>query len=531
MSLGRFGEFLSRLRGGAGEEERARLAAILQLNRALAQAEDRRALLTLLLDEAVALFHAERGFVVRARGDAKDGGFAVSAARSFEREDIRKPERKLSTTVLRSCLDAGEAVFADDAQVGDLSAAQSIADLKLRSVLCVPLRVGGEVRGALYLDHRFHGGAFQRSDLPWLEAFADQAAIGLHLHDLLAAQREHSRAVVADNQRLAAAVAAQEQRLSKLEDSLQRGDLEHDYPEIVGSAPALLRHLRLLDRVTPGDFPVLLVAESGCGKELAARAIHRNGPRANGPFVAINVAAIRTELLESELFGHVKGAYTGADRSRVGLLREADGGVLFLDEITETPLELQAKLLRFLEDRTVRPLGGDASAPVDLRVLAATNRDPRRAVAEGQLREDLYFRLAVVTVPVPPLRERREDLPTLVEHFLAAAAAARGGSVRRPSADLLAALERRSWPGNLRELRNVVLRLDALAESDVVGPDLLEPELAGGAAGPDDLFDLGELERRAIRGALERAQGNKAEAARLLGISRRSLYDRLQREG
>jgi transcriptional regulator with GAF, ATPase, and Fis domain len=522
----RFADFLARMRRGPGERDRARLATVLELNRALAKAEDRATLLQLLLDEAIALFAAERGFVLVPR--VPDGGFEVAAARSLDREPVRQPERKVSATLVRSCLDAGRAVHSEDAQVGELSAVASIADLKLRSVLCVPLRAGERTVGCLYLDHRFQKGAFGADDLPWLEAFADQAAIALHLHDLLERVRAWSARIERDNADLLRTVAEQTERLGALEAGLTRAGLEHRYPEILGEAPATLRYLRMLDRVTVGDFAVLLVGESGSGKDLAARAIHRNGRRAAGPFVAVNVAAIHPDLLESELFGHVRGAFTGADRDRPGLCREADGGVLFLDEVTEMPLELQAKLLRFLEDRCVRPVGGDLTLPVDLRIVAATNRDPRRAVQAGSFREDLYYRLAVVTVALPPLRERRADVPELCGAFLAEAAAARRGPPKRARPELLEALARRSWPGNVRELRNVLFRLDALTAGEEIGPDLLEPEGTPVDASLPTL-DLAALERCAILAALRAGEGNKAEAARLLGISRRSLYDRLKR--
>ncbi|MCC6781218.1 MAG: sigma 54-interacting transcriptional regulator [Planctomycetes bacterium] len=523
----RFAEFVARLRRGSGERDRARLAAVLELNRALAKAPDRRTLLELLLDEAVRLFAAERGFVLLAP-DAGTERLRVAAARTLDRESVQHAEKKVSSTVVDRCLRDGRAVLSEDAQAGDLAASRSVADLKLRSVLAVPLRAAELTLGCLYLDHRFHAGVFGVDDLPWLEAFADQAAIALHLHALLEQVRAHSRRVESDNLRLAAEVAAQTERVTRLQAELTRGGLRHAYDEILGDSPAVLRLLHLLDRVVDGEYPVLLVGESGTGKELVARAVWRHGRRAAGPWVAVNVAAIQPELLESELFGHVRGAFTGADRARDGLVRRAEGGGLFLDEVTEMPLELQAKLLRFLEERAVRPVGGDLVVPVDLRVVAATNRDPRRAVQDGKLREDLYWRLAVVTVPLPPLRDRREDLPLLTERFLAEAAAARGAPARRATPALFDALARRSWPGNVRELRNAVYRLDALAQDAELGPELLEPEALVASANLPTL-DLAQLEQLALREALRVADGNKAEAARLLGISRRSLYDRMGR--
>ena len=523
MSKHRFADFLALFRASSKEPERARLAAILELNRSLAAAEDRGTLFTLLLDAAVRLFGAERGFLILA--GEKPEAWSVAAARSHDQESIKHPDKKLSQTVVRRCLEEGAGVFSADAQEGEFGPAQSIADMRLRSVLSMPLVRGEKVLGCIYLDHRFQSGAFKAEDLPWLQAFADQAAIAVHLHALLEANREFARRLELRNQDLEQELAIQQRELVELRSGLAREQLTHAFPEFLGESPALLRALHLLDRLVPGDFPVLLVGESGTGKELAARALWGCGVRRSGPFVPVNVAAIAEGLLESELFGHEKGAYTGADRARLGLLREAHGGVLFLDEVTEMPLDVQVKLLRFLEDKQVRPLGAARSERVDVRIVAATNRPPLDAVAAGLFRQDLYYRLAVVTVELPPLRERRSDLPLLVAHFLGEAAAARGASVpRRASAELLHQIARRSWPGNVRQLRNEMLRLDALAAGDEIGAELLSPEAATPAA---RALDLASLERWAIEQALSRSGGNKAEAARLLGISRRALYNKL----
>jgi transcriptional regulator with GAF, ATPase, and Fis domain len=520
----RFMDLVARLRRDASDRERARLASILELNRELARAQGLKDLLTALLDRAVRLFAAERAFLIRHR---EDGELAVEVARSLDGEDVKSAERKISKTIVHKCLGERAGVFCADAREGDFAAAQSVADLKLRSVLCMPLLVGDRCLGCIYLDHRFQSAAFGPDDLPWLQAFADQAAIAVHLHLLLAENERYAAAVVERKRDLEYAVVEQALELAELRQGLTRSDLVFPYDEIIGEAPALLRALQLLDRVVPADFPVLLCGESGTGKEIAARAIHRYGRRSARPLCAVNVAAINPGLLESELFGHVRGAFTGADRDRSGLLREADGGVLFLDEITEMPPELQVKLLRFLEDRLVRPVGGDSASAVDLRVIAATNREPLAAVRAGQLREDLYYRLAVVTIALPPLRERRADVPRLAAAVLAEAAAAAGKPPRTLSPECLQALVQRSWPGNIRQLRNEILRLDAIAAEDPIGARWLEAEAPEQKArGP---LDLAARERDAIAEALRVARGNKAEAARLLGISRRALYNKLTR--
>ncbi|MEZ5967314.1 MAG: sigma-54-dependent Fis family transcriptional regulator [Planctomycetota bacterium] len=517
-----FAELLSRLRKGAQDEDRARLAAILALNRALAKADDVRTMLATLVDEAVALFGAERGFVVT--GEPDEQRLAVEVARSLDREPVKAPERKISRTIVAKCLRERTGVFVADAREGDFGAVQSVADLKLRSVLCMPLLVGDHCLGCIYLDHRFQSEAFDADDVPWLQAFADQAAIAVHLHRLLDDGRAAAAGLARAKVQLERQVVAQAEELADLRQQVRRVDLTHAYPEILGESPALLRALHLLDRVAVGTFPVLLQGESGTGKELFARALHRCGTGSGGPLLAVNVAAIHEGLLESELFGHVRGAFTGADRDRKGLVQQAAGGVLFLDEVSELSLEVQAKLLRFLEDGQVRPVGSDAPQRVDLRIVAACNRPLQQAVVEGRFRADLMYRLAVVTIDVPPLRQRGVDIPILVARFLDDAAAAAGRGPRRLTPACLEALRRRTWPGNVRQLRNEVLRLDALATEEEIDVGLLQPEVV---AVTDDTLNLEVLEKRAVAQALQRTGGNKAEAARLLGISRRSLYNKL----
>ena len=523
----RWSDFLQRLRGEVHETDRQRWLAILGLNRQLAAAESQKQVLTVLVDEAVRLFGAERGFLAIATEAAP--GFRIEVARSLDREPVAHPERKLSSTILGKALRSGEGVFSEDAQDGELGAVQSVADLRLRSVLSVPLRKGPTVLGCLYLDHRFQAKAFSERDLPWLLAFADQGAIVLHLHGLLAENRAQAAQLAEQNRSLQATVAAQAEVLGASA-AVQRRDLRHPFPGLIGDSPALLRALHVLDRIVDTDLPVLLTGESGTGKEVAARALHFGGNRRRGEFVGVNTAAIAANLLESDLFGHQKGAFTGADRDRVGLLRQAAGGTLFLDEITEMDLEVQAKLLRALETRAVRPVGGDREYAIDVRVVAATNRDVRQAIADGRLREDLYFRLAVVTVHLPPLRERVADVVPLAEHFLAQLASDAGLPPRQLGPELAAALRARSWPGNLRQLRNEMQRLCALAGAGELRADQLSPEVLAVPAPPGGMpatLDLVELERWAIERALLATKGNKAEAARLLGIGRRTLYGKL----
>jgi len=299
---------------------------------------------------------------------------------------------------------------------------------------------------------------------------------------------------------------------------------------LLGDGPAMSRVKALIDRVASAEATVLITGESGTGKELAARSIHVLGSRSAGPFVAINCAAVPPDLLESELFGHVKGAFTGALSDRPGKFRTAEGGTVFLDEIGDMDLNLQAKLLRVLQERTVDPVGAGRSVPVDVRVLAATNHDLAEAMREGRFREDLYWRLNVIPLGMPPLRERPEDVPVLLHHFYRRFAG-RDLRITREAEALLAA---HAWPGNIRELMNLCQRLAVLHRRDVIEAGMLPDEMRGAApegASRAPEGGLWDMERDAIRAALEEHGGNRTAAARALKIPRHVLLYRLKKYG
>ena len=306
--------------------------------------------------------------------------------------------------------------------------------------------------------------------------------------------------------------------------------------ELVGTSKPMREVSLAVEQAAPSTASVLITGETGSGKEVVARALHRLSPRANGPFVAINCSAIPESLMESEIFGHEKGAFTGAAERRLGCFELADGGTLLLDEIGEMPMATQAKLLRVLEDRKVRRLGGKSETPVDVRVLAATNKDPEQAVAQGQLRQDLYFRLNVFNIHLPPLRARKEDLPELVEAILADVGAKHGKPMRGVSAEVMEALRAHSWPGNVRELRNVLEHAVIVALGDTIGRQNLPPQFGRAAAGPGSLAGLRfppgvtveQVERELIRQTLETTSNNKTRAAELLGISLKTLHNKLK---
>ena len=331
------------------------------------------------------------------------------------------------------------------------------------------------------------------------------------------------RAIVAENQRLRAQVA-------------------RDRPkDLLGRAESMRRIFELVQRIAKTRSTVLVTGESGTGKERIARAIHVASDRADKPFLVVNCGAIPEALMESELFGHDKGAFTGAHARHLGIFREADGGTVLLDEVGELPTPLQVKLLRVLQERKVRSVGSSAEVTVDVRVIAATNRNVEEDVKSGRFRQDVYYRLNVIRIEVPPLRERREDIAELAEHFLVRCAAEHGKELRGFTPDAMRALDAYPFPGNVRELENILERASTLATGPVIGLGDLPSEIAGSSSGampsliglPDDGCKLDEVidevERRLILQALEKSGGVRTHAAKLLGVTLRSLRYRLQK--
>ena len=307
--------------------------------------------------------------------------------------------------------------------------------------------------------------------------------------------------------------------------------------EMVGGSKAMRDVIQAVEQAAPSSASVLITGETGAGKEVVARALHRLSPRTEGPFVAINCSAIPESLMESEIFGHEKGAFTGAAERRLGCFELADGGTLLLDEIGEMPQATQAKLLRVLEDRKVRRLGGKGETPVDVRVLAATNKDPEQAVARGELRQDLFFRLNVFHIHLPPLRARKDDLAALVEAILADASAKHGKRLRSVNADVMEAFRTHTWPGNVRELRNVLEHAVIVATGETISRQHLPAHFGRPAAtGAGSLGALrfppgvtvDQVERELIRQTLESTGNNKTRAAELLGISLKTLHNKLK---
>ncbi|MFO0602781.1 MAG: sigma 54-interacting transcriptional regulator [Polyangiales bacterium] len=496
-----------------------------------------RALLELVVDATVELTGASRGFVLL-KGD--DGELRTRTARNIGARDLDGDEMAFSRSVAEHVARTGEALVTVDASAdGRFHAAASVTAMQLRSVLAVPLRVHGEVVGTVYVDDRFRAGAFDDDAVEVARAFADAAAVAIHNARARSELQRALRRAERLSEELERRVDAQRVELEAVRQTLAQDVARGRYEGIVGRGPAMERLLALVDRVAPTGMPVLLQGESGTGKELVARAIHANSPRAARAFVAENCGAVTETLLESTLFGHVRGAFTGADRNRAGLFEVADGGTLFLDEVGEMSPAMQAKLLRVLQEGEVRPVGGERSRKVDVRVIAATHRDLPEMVRRGAFREDLFYRLAVVVLPVPALRERREDIPTLVAHFLARAPGAKVEIDRKAMARLVAA----PWPGNVRQLENEVMRAAVMADGIIREGDLALPPPAGASgvastgarAGDGAALDLRhavtDVERELVERALREHGWNQSRAARALGLSRFGLQKKLKRLG
>jgi transcriptional regulator with GAF, ATPase, and Fis domain len=464
-------------------------------------------------------------------------------ARNIDQTTLDAPDFVLSRSIAKQAAESGQPVVTVDA-AGDrrFREAASVSDLHLRSVLAVPLSVKGNVVGTIYVDHRLRKGVFDDQAQAMVIDFAEQGAIAIENARLLAELRRRENQVQALNRRLEQELRVQEQALQgvreELKESRQAAALRYDYREIVGQTPRMLDLFHLLDRVTDTALPVVIEGESGTGKELVARAIHFNGPRRDRPFVSENCAAIPETLLESTLFGHVRGAFTGADREARGLFAVADGGTLFLDEVAEMSPAMQGKLLRVLQDGEFHPVGGERPQKVNVRVLVATNKDLERLMEQGKFRQDLYFRVSVVRLVLPPLRDRSEDVPLLVQHFMQKAASASGAVVKSVEASALTKLCGYRWPGNVRELENEITRAAAFSGPVVTVADL-SPQVRAGSDPATALADdrdgirlrprVERLERILIREAMTKCEGNQTKAAKALGLSRFGLQKKLRR--
>ncbi|MFO0554987.1 MAG: sigma 54-interacting transcriptional regulator [Polyangiaceae bacterium] len=521
-----------------GERTARRLAFVMRLlevNRRLSSTLDTQEILRVAMDAAIELTGAERGFVLlRTDGPRLE----VAVARNVDKESVGKSQLKFSHSIAKKVIERGEPTVSVDALSDERFASQaSVHALKLRSIACVPIRAHDVVLGALYLDNRFERGRFDAASIDLFSAFADQIALAIHNGRLVRDLAARTRALEAEQQRVAELMRTQADEIDRLHGELdrerERRSVDAPHPTIVGRAPAMRSVLGTIARFAKSDMPLLVRGESGTGKELVARAVHEESTRRAGPFIAVNCAALPEQLLESELFGHVRGAFTGALRDHGGLFVAASGGTLFLDELGETPLSVQAKLLRVLADHEVRPIGAERGVAVDVRVVCATNRDLREEVARGRFREDLFYRVCVLELVLPPLRERIEDVPLLASTILEKLAERAGEPAKQVTAAALRKLVSYAWPGNVRQLENVLARAAVLTQSEAIGPaDIELPTMTTTPARrARTRAEHRDVEAERIRDALEQTGWNVCDVSRNLGIPRTTLYRKLARYG
>lgn len=534
-----------------------RLARILEINSELAGELELERLTARVIDHAVDLLRAERGFLLLLDADHR---LSVYTSRSRKGD---AEHHDFSRSIAQRVVATREPIVSlsarDDAR---MSSYASVHQLMLQSVACVPiLSPSGQAIGALYLETRLNPGAHFEQELPTLHAFAQQVAIALENARLVSENQRRAAELERTNQELASAQADLKELLGnrtrklnqarrKLRDARQTLYSHFGYQGLVGTSAVMRRVYELVERVKDTDVPVLVTGESGTGKEVIARAIHQGSARSGKKFLGINCGAVPEQLLESELFGHMKGAFTGADRDRKGLFRECEGGSLLLDEIGETPPKMQATLLRVLQERKVRPVGGTQEVAVDARVIFATNKDLKALVEQRLFREDLYYRIVVVELRLPPLRERVEDIPQLVDHFLGLFAARYQRERRALTRDALRRLAAFSWPGNVRQLEHVLLNAWILSEkSEIDADDLDLPDRAGQETRPRSIAvapmrkesqrsrqkatisQHRRDERERILQALQACNWNRVKAAELSGIPRRTFYRRMREYG
>ncbi|MBJ6762328.1 sigma 54-interacting transcriptional regulator [Myxococcaceae bacterium JPH2] len=454
-----------------------------------------------LMDEAIEVTRADKGFLIL----MESGEPRVKVARNISRENIEDAVEKLSDSIIAKVVkDQRALILADAVDAPEFKASESVVNLKVHSVMCVPLMHKGDLFGVLYVGNDRLVNRFEPKSLDMLTVFAAQASLILHNALLV-------NDLKLDNTELR----------KKLED--QR------YGDIVGACQGMRDVYKRIDKIAPTDISVLITGETGTGKELIAREIHRRSPRTKGPFITINCGAIPENLLESELFGHTKGSFTGAVATRPGKFQAAIGGTLFLDEIGEMPLQLQVKLLRALQEKVVYKVGDNRGEAVDIRVVAATNKVLEEEVKRNTFREDLYYRLNVVTLKLPPLRERGEDIIVLGRFFLQKYSREFNSRARGFTPSASVSMKKYSWPGNIRELENRIKKAVVLADKPLLGADDLDLK-------PENLEPImpllqakEEFQKRYINEVLARNNGNRTKTAKDLGVDPRTIFRHLEK--
>lgn len=518
------------------QQEQQELQRLLQALERMHQENDIPLLLQELLQSIIALSQAERGYVIYVPPSQQQ----ITVAHQMEQPDPSDPIAQFSQNVVQIVLNTGTSVVSENALEDPLfSKFPSIREFQLVSILCVPIHSQSRVVGAIFVENRNISHLFNNAILKKVESYAHQFALVLQRAELLKENQEKAQLLALLNEKLAAKVLRQQEDLEQATRLIEEQSAElaqrYSFHQMVGSSAIMQQAFQRMEKCAKTDLPVLISGESGTGKELAAKAIHYSSKRRNKIFLAENCAGLSEHVLESELFGHERGAFTGAVQSKKGLFELAHQGTLFLDEIGETSLNLQKKLLRVLQEGVFRRVGGEKWIQIDVRIVSATNKTLETLVAEGKFREDLFYRLSVLRVDLPPLREREGDLELLVSHFLNEIAKKTQGIPKKIAPQVLHYLQKKSWPGNVRQLYNYLQRLATFTEGPILYQieEMEEIALPKGSLLQIELSTfpqmLENLEKQAIEFSMKKCNGNKSKAAKLLGISRYALLRKMHK--
>jgi transcriptional regulator with GAF, ATPase, and Fis domain len=478
------------------------LRKLYEFSQRLMEIKTLQALIEALMDAVIDVTHADKGFLIL----IEDGVPRVAVARNLTQQNLPDGVRHLSDSILQRVMQTRKPIIVSDALHDEhFRTSASVMNLKLCSVMCAPLVAQGQLLGLLYVGNDNVVNLFEESSLDVLSIFAGQASLILQNTLLLDSLKTDFDALK------------------------QQLDVSR-FGEIVGSCGSMRDVFRTVEKVAGTDISVLITGETGTGKELIARAIHQRSTRTNGPFIVVNCGAIPENLIESELFGHVRGAFTGAVATRAGKFQLADGGTLFLDEVGELPLPLQVKLLRALQERIVMKVGDTKGDHVDIRIVAATNRDLELEMKRGAFREDLFYRLNVIHVHLPPLRERGDDVLVLAKYLLAKYAEEYGSKVKGFTPNALIAIRKHEWPGNVRQLENRIKKALVMCDKTLIGVEDLDmlPEAVASITTLAQACE--DFKRRYILEVLERNNGNRTKTAQDLGVDPRTIFRYLERE-
>lgn len=473
------------------------LQALLEISNQINSIKKPEELLENILDIALQQLSAERGFILL----KENGEYLPRAVKNIEKQRLDAID-DISHSTIQKVIEKKQPLLSFDAlSDGRFDDSQSVILHQIQSIAVVPLVLKGELIGVIYIDSRGQKARFSKQSLDFLQAFANQAAIALENAQLIVRFQQENAILKEEFHRIYA------------------------FKEIIGKSKAMEQVFQMMGKVLNNDANVLLLGETGTGKELVARAIHYNGSRSKKAFVPVNCGAIPESLIESELFGHKKGAFTGAINDKEGLIKVADGGTLFLDEVGELPHTVQVKLLRFLQDRQFTPVGEVNPHTTDVRIITATNRDLLKAINEGVFREDLYYRLHVIHIIIPPLRERRKDIPILTQYFLEKFVSKLKKQINSVSPSAMDLLLQYDWPGNVRELENTLERAVVLDSNNCIDEDDLmlvldERNPSGIEAG----MKLENLSKKLLEKTLIAVEGNKTLAADMMGVSLRWVH-------